>query len=73
MIEYRNSDFRALVDEYVHDHRHRKVLIDRFCERYTFEQIAERNDYSTRQVKNIVYRYGDRLFLLLQKERETVV
>lgn len=69
MSEFRNSDLRTVIEEYIHDHRHRAVLIDRFCDGYTFEQTAERNDYSVRQTKNIVYRYGDRLFLLLQKDK----
>lgn len=69
MTEFRNSDFRSAVNEYVHHHRHRQVLIDHICDGYTFEETAERNDYSVRQTKNIVYRYGDRLFLLLQKDK----
>ena len=70
MMELFSADaFRALVMDRIHNERHRQVLIDRFCDGYTFEQVAERNDYSVRQAKNIVYRYGDRLFLLLQKEK----
>lgn len=69
MTDYANSDFVHVVNEYVHSELHRNILIDKYVNGYTFEQIAEKHDRSARQVKNIVYRYGDKLFLMLRKDK----
>ncbi len=62
-----NTEICRLIDEYIHSAKHRDILKDRLVNGMTYEELAESHDYSVRQVKNIVYRYGDRLLLLLQK------
>ena len=62
MIEYTNSQIRALIDEHIHSERDRKILKRRLCDGVRFEALAEEFDLSTQRVKTIVYRAQDRLF-----------
>lgn len=62
MIEYTNSQIRALIDEHIHSERDRKILKRRLCDGIRFEALAEEFDLSTQRVKTIVYRAQDRLF-----------
>lgn len=62
MIEYTNSQIRALIDEYIHSERDRDILKRRLCDGIRFEALAEEFNLSTQRVKTIVYRAQDRLF-----------
>lgn len=62
MIEYTNSQIRALIDEHIHSERDRKILKRRLCDGIRFEALAEEFGLSTQRVKTIVYRAQDRLF-----------
>ena len=62
MIEYTNSQIRALIDEHIHSERDRLILKRRLCDGIRFEALAEEFDLSTQRVKTIVYRAQDRLF-----------
>lgn len=64
MMEYKNSDIEALIDEYVHNARDRDILKRRFIHGQKFEALAYDVGLSVRQVKNIVYKKGD---MILQK------
>lgn len=57
MKEYRNSDLIAVIDEYVHSERDRKILKRRYIDGVCFEPLAEEFDLSVRQVKAIVYKH----------------
>lgn len=57
-----NSQIKAVIDEYIHSERDRMILLDRFCNGYTFEKIAEKHDMSTVQIKRIVYKNEMTLF-----------
>ena len=59
---YKNSEMRALIDEYVHSERDRRIMCSRLIDGLTFEQIAEREDMSDKQIKRIVYRLQAVLF-----------
>lgn len=52
--EYTNSQMVALIEEYIHSERDRKIL--------NYEPLAEEFDLTPRQVKNIVYRLQEKLF-----------
>lgn len=65
MIEYSNSEIARLIDEYVHSERDRAILKRRLIDGICFEPLAEEFDLSVRQVKNIVYKQADRLFVKL--------
>lgn len=57
MPEYTNSQIEALIDEYVHSERNRRILKRRLIDGICFEPLAEEFDLSVRQVKSIVDRY----------------
>ena len=56
MIEYTNSQIKAVIDEYIHSERDRNILKRRLVDGIYFEPLAEEFDLSVRQVKNIVYK-----------------
>lgn len=62
MKEYTNSQICALIDEYIHSERDRKILKRRLCDGICYEPLAEEFDMSVRQMKYIVYKEQDRLF-----------
>ena len=62
MIEYRNSQVKRLIDEWIHDERHRRILADRLIRGLTYEEISDRNHMSVSQVKRIIYKGQDRVF-----------
>ena len=55
------SDLQYLIDQWIFNERHRLILSDRLFNGTTYEQLAEKYDLSTQQVKNIVYKAMDRL------------
>ena len=57
-----NSQIKAVIEEYIHSERDRMILLDRFCNGYTYERIAEKHDMSTVQIKRIVYKNEMSLF-----------
>ena len=61
MLDYKNSDMCRAIDEYVRNPRYRNVLRYRFCESMTYEQIAEKVNYSTQHVKYICKTYKEML------------
>ena len=62
---YRNSDMKAAIDEYVHVTWQREACRLKFCEGYTYEQIAEKLGYSTQHIKATVKRHKETLFSIL--------
>lgn len=56
MIAYTNSQIAAIIDEYIHSERDRKILKRRFIDGICYDPLAEEFDLSVRQVKNIVYK-----------------
>jgi len=56
-----NSQIEHLIDEWCHNQKYREILKLRFIYGMTFEAIAEEVDMSVRQIKNIVYKEGDRV------------
>ena len=62
MMEYSNSQIREVISEWIHNERDRRILCYRLIDGYTFERIAEVEDMSVRQVKNIVYKSQVQLF-----------
>lgn len=55
------SELQYLIDQWIFNERHRLILSDRLFNGTTYEQLAEKYDLSTQQVKNIVYKAMDRL------------
>lgn len=61
VIEYSNSEISALIDEYVHSERDRKLLKRRLIDGILYERLAEEFDLSVRQTKAIIYRQQERV------------
>ena len=57
MMEYKNSDIAAIIDEYVHDQKHRAILKRRYIDGVCYEPLSEEFGLSVRQAKNIIYKY----------------
>ena len=66
MIDYSNSEVSYAIDEYIHSERDRAILKRRLIDGILFEPLAEEFDLSVRQVKNIVYRNQERVFVKLK-------
>ena len=65
MKEYGNSQIVAIVNEYVHNKKHRDILMSKYIDGLTYEQLGEKYDLTDRQVKNIVYKYQNILLKYL--------
>lgn len=52
----------GLINEWIRSERDRKIMHRRLIDGKTFEFIAEEQDMSVRQIKNIVYKCEQRLF-----------
>lgn len=63
--EYTNSQMQALIDEYIHSERDRAILKRRLIDGVCFEPLAEEFDMSDRQIKRIIYKLQERLFMHL--------
>ena len=68
-MEYTNSQIRALIEEYVHSIRDRELLLLRFIDGLTYEQIANRyqrdhpdNYISVDTVKRAIRKSESKLF-----------
>ena len=70
MIEYTNSQISALIDELIHSKRDRAILKARFIDGTCYEDLSEMFDMSVRQIKNIVYKQGDRLFRKIESGKK---
>jgi hypothetical protein len=61
-MEYTNSQIRELIAEFIHSERDRKIMYRRLIDGITFERLAEEQEMSVRQIKNIVYLNEEILF-----------
>ena len=59
---YSNSRLREIVEDYIHSERDRRILIEKYCNSRTIEQIAENFELSVSQVKRIITRDGQIIF-----------
>ena len=65
MIEYTNSQISHAIDEYIHSERDRAILKRRLIDGICYEPLAEEFGLSVRQVKSIVYKSQNKLFVHL--------
>lgn len=63
MIEYTNSRISIIIDDRVHSERDRKILKDRLINGLCYEPLAEKYSLSVSQVKRIIYKYQDIIFI----------
>ena len=62
MVQYTNSQIKALIEEHLHSERDRQILYRRLVDGITFEALGEEFQMSDRQIKTIVYRAEKILF-----------
>ena len=57
MPEYKNSDMLHVISEYVHNPKYRDILRLRYCDGFTYEEIAGEVNFSPQHVKAICSKY----------------
>lgn len=57
-----NSELSAAIDEYVKGSNNRKIMKDRYIDYLTFQQLADRYNYTVRQIQYIVHKGETQLF-----------
>ena len=65
---YSNSRLREIVEDYIHSERNRRILVDKYCNNKTIEQIAEIHELSVSQVKRIITRDGMIIFTIMAED-----
>lgn len=68
MIDYTNSKIAEVIDEFIHSERDRAILKRRLIDGLCFEPLAEEFKMSVRQIKNIVYKGQERVFIHMKKK-----
>ena len=54
--DYGNREAAEIIDEYIHDETHRKILKRRFCDKVKYEPLAEEFHISVSQLRRILDR-----------------
>ncbi len=62
-----NSRINHCIDEYVRLIEHREMLREKWFYGKTLEEIAEEHNLSVTQVKNIIYKQGDKVLIRASK------
>lgn len=70
MVEYTNSQVRAIIDEHLHSARDRELLYRRLVDGITVENLAAEFDLSVSQTKRIIYRGSTTIFSHLKANGE---
>ena len=66
--KYSNTRLREIVEDYVHDERNRKILIRKYCDNRTIEQLADEFFLSESQIKRILVKEGIMVFDIMSQE-----
>lgn len=61
-LDYSNSQIAALIDEWIHSERDRRIMKRRLIDGVCFEPLAEEFGLSVVQVKRIVYKCEEKIF-----------
>ena len=65
---YSNSRLTEIVADYIHSERDRAVLLRKFCDNRTIEQLGEEFELSDSQIKRIIYRHSMTIFSIMAKD-----
>ena len=66
-MEYSNSRIREIIGEYIHDEKHRMLMVRRMIDNITIERLAEEFELSVSQVKRIIWKDSEIIFRHLKK------
>ena len=69
VMEYSNSEICEAIDDCIHSERNRLILKRRLVDGVCFEPLSEEFGLSVRQVKNIVYRCSEPVFMYIAHKR----
>lgn len=64
--KYYNDEIEYIIDQVIHSSRNRAILKRKLIDGITFEKIGEEFDLSTKQVKNIVRKSEEDVFIHLK-------
>lgn len=64
--KYYNDEIEYIIDQVTHSSRNRAILKRKLIDGITFEKIGEEFDLSTKQVKNIVRKSEEDVFIHLK-------
>ena len=67
-MEYSNSRIREIIGEYIHDEKHRRLMVRRLIDNVTIDRLAEEFDLSVSQVKRIIWKDSEIIFRHLKKD-----
>ena len=62
-----NSRLREIAEGYIHSERDRKILIRKYCDSRTIEQLAEEYELSVSQIKRIIYKHSITIFSIMDR------
>ena len=65
MVEYTNSKMMAVIGEYIHSERDRKVLARIYIDGIGQERAAEEVNLTPRQIQNILYKHKNTIIMHL--------
>jgi len=65
-LDISRSEVSDLIEEWIFSERDRKILKRRLLDGICYEPLAEEFDLSVRQIKNIVYKGENKIFLHLK-------
>ena len=63
-----NYRLREIVEEFIHSERDRRILLRKYCDKRTIDQLAEEFQMSTSQIKRIITRDGEIVFSIMAKD-----
>lgn len=43
-----------LSDQYIHHHKYRSIFIDRYCDGFTIDELAEKYSFEYRYIQNLM-------------------
>ena len=66
-MEYSNSRIREIIGEYIHDEKHRALMVRRLIDNITIERLAEEFDLSVSQTKRIIWKNSEIIFRHLKE------
>lgn len=62
LVNLANSELSNLIDEWIKNIKHRKIMKSRYIDGLTYAELAEAYELSIQQTKNIVYKQSTILF-----------
>ena len=66
-LQVSRSELEKLIDDWCLNEKYRKIIKRRFLDGIRFEALAEEFDMSVRQIKNIVYKEGDKVLKHIER------